>query len=145
MGQHNPFNRHPGVESVNGLSGEVLIDSPDSSITITVNDGFIHLESAGGGAGYAGRTAQASPVTMLDTDGVVNINLTVPGACAVAGATSRTHWKPYTIKDAAGNAGTDPITYTPHSGTIDGQATLLIQQNYDSITIYSDGTNEFTM
>lgn len=92
-----------------------------------------------------GRTAKTSPVTMKDGDQIVNVNLTTPGAVAITGASVRTAFKPYTIKDAAGSAATYNITYTPASGTIDGAASILIQQNYDALTIYSDGTNEFTM
>lgn len=91
-----------------------------------------------------GRTALTTPVTMTDNDGIMNVSLTLPAACAVAGAAGRTPWKEYTIKDSAGNASTHNITYTPASGTIDGMASILIQQDYDSLTIYSDGINEFT-
>lgn len=90
-----------------------------------------------------GRTVTASSATMTNADGIVNIDHA--GAVTVAGASGRTPFKPYTIKDSGGNAYANNITYTPNSGDIDGAATLLITQNYDSVTIYSDGTNEFTM
>ena len=65
--------------------------------------------------------------------------LTLPSAATIAG-------KVYVIKDESGNAGTDNITIaTQAAETIDGQATFVINANYNSVTVYSDGTNWFVM
>ena len=105
---------------------------------------LFYVDETGFGATLLkGRTVTAGTVTMTNLDGIVNINHA--GTVAVAGAPSRTPFKPYTIKDSGGHALANNITYTPSSGTIDGAATLLLTQNYDSATIYWDGTNEFTM
>jgi LEA14-like dessication related protein len=49
-----------------------------------------------------------------------------------------------TIKDISGNATTNNITIsTEGSEKIDGQDTAIINGNYDSITIYNDGSNWF--
>ena len=90
-----------------------------------------------------GRTVATGAVVMLNADDIVNVNHA--GTVTVTGATGRTPWKPYTIKDSGGNAAANNITYTPATGTIDGAASVKIQQNYDSLTIYSDGTNEFIL
>lgn len=140
---------YPGsADTINGTSGAAGVSQSAgiSIIYVSAKAGawFSIGSSSGGAPTITGRTALTTPITMLNSDGIVNVALTVPGTVTINGASGRTAWQSYTIKDAAGNAFTYPITYTPHSGTIDGQASLQIQQNYDSLTIYSDGTNEFT-
>lgn len=45
------------------------------------------------------------------------------------------------VKDESGNAGTNNITVALESGNIDGAANFVINGNYNSVTIYLDGTN----
>jgi len=67
------------------------------------------------------------------TTGAVTINL--PSAQALKGRVIH-------IKDAGGNAGTYNILINAQSGgTIDGAATATINANYDSISLYSAGSN----
>ena len=47
------------------------------------------------------------------------------------------------IIDSGGNAISNNIIIQPASGTISGQSSITIQQNYNSITIASNGTNYF--
>lgn len=47
------------------------------------------------------------------------------------------------IKDTGGNATANNITITPASGTIDGDASLVLSTDYDSVTLFTDGTNFF--
>lgn len=124
--------------------------------TIAVQSGVFTLTDGGAGGNFtigagsqlsliAGRTViAAGAVTMTNADGVVNIKKTVGAATAVTGPPSPVAWQVYTVKDAKGDAATNPITITPASGTIDGQSTYVIQNNYDSVDFYSDGTNLFT-
>ena len=50
------------------------------------------------------------------------------------------------IKDAGGLAGTNNITIaTEGAEKIDGLDTLVINNNYNSVTLYSDGTNWFAI
>lgn len=49
------------------------------------------------------------------------------------------------IKDATGSSETNNITITPASGLIDGAASLVINSNYASVTLISDGTNFFSI
>lgn len=49
------------------------------------------------------------------------------------------------VKDSTGNAETNNITITPASGTIDGQASLVISSAYGSVKLISDNTNWFVL
>lgn len=52
----------------------------------------------------------------------------------------------YRIKDVGGNAGTNAITInTEGSETIDGAASVSIGSNFGQVTVFSDGTNWFTV
>ena len=53
--------------------------------------------------------------------------------------------KVYTVKDGKGDAGTNNITITPASGTIDGAASYVVNTHYRALTFYSDGTNLFSV
>ena len=84
----------------------------------------------------------------LATDDIINVtytttaavtSLTIPTAQMVEG-------RVIVIKDAAGNAGTNNITIdTEGAQTIDGAATLVLSGDYDSVTLYCDGSNLFIM
>lgn len=60
-------------------------------------------------------------------------------------ATGMVAGQQFVIKDESLAAGTNNITIVATSATIDGQASVLISINGGSITVYSDGTNYFTM
>lgn len=45
------------------------------------------------------------------------------------------------IKDVTGNAGTNNITITPISGLIDGASSVVISNNYNSLSLFCDGIN----
>jgi len=49
------------------------------------------------------------------------------------------------VKDSTGNAESNNITITPASGTIDGQASLVISSAYGSVKLISNGTNWFIL
>lgn len=49
----------------------------------------------------------------------------------------------HTIKDAQGNCATYNITITPTSGTIDFTSTFVMNVNYMSITLVSDGAGNW--
>lgn len=93
----------------------------------------------------SGQLITASPAALNPSILTNQINLTIPGSCAVSvNPATMIQWVPYTIKDAAGNAASHFITITPTSGTIDGGANYVISNNYDSVDFYTDGTNVFT-
>ncbi len=92
-------------------------------------------------------TVNAATYDLLVTDYILNVtytgtgavtSLTLPTAQTVSGRTIH-------IKDAGGNSGTNNITIdTEGSEDIDGEDTYVIDVDYDSITLYSDGSNWFT-
>jgi len=85
------------------------------------------------------RIAVATPVTVVNTDDLVSVQVPGPVAVAVnlpAGVTGRQ----FTIKDGLGLAApATPITITPAAGTIDGAATATINAPYGSLTLVYTG------
>lgn len=85
------------------------------------------------------RTAIATPVTVVNTDDVVSIEVPGPVAVAVnlpAGVLGNT----FNIKDGLGLASpATPITVTPAAGTIDGAATATINVPYGALTLVYSG------
>lgn len=67
------------------------------------------------------------------------ISITLPTAVSISGTE-------YLIKDKFGSAATNPITILTTSGqTIDGAASYVIGNNYQSITVVSDGANWYIL
>lgn len=82
--------------------------------------------------------------SMAISDQIVEFNLTTPSAIAVTGPNNQMPvGKIYTIKDGAGNAASNSITFTPGSGTgtIDGASSFVINTNNGSLSFYFDGQN----
>lgn len=51
----------------------------------------------------------------------------------------------WVIGDLQGNASSEPITITPFSGLINGQSSLVINEDFGAVEIYFDGTNYFAI
>lgn len=117
------------------------------------DDGSIILNGPiefGGAMTYNVTTVNAATYDLLISDYILHVtytdplgsngavtSLTLPTAQTVAGRT-------IIIKDAGGNASVNNITIdTEGAETIDGSATLVINGDYDSETLYSDGSNWF--
>ena len=91
------------------------------------------------------RTAVSNSYSILPTDYMLgvsstaaNYTLTLPTASSVTGQT-------YVIKDESGGASTHNITLaTTSSQTIDGSSTKVINTNYGTLNVYSNGTHWFT-
>ena len=88
--------------------------------------------------GYA--SVATTPYTATAASNIIGV--THAGAAAVT-LPANTAGRVVTVKDEQGNAGTQNITVTPASGTIDGSANYVINTNYGSITVYCNGTNWF--
>lgn len=91
-------------------------------------------------------TVNAATYDLLVSDYILSVtytatgavtSLTLPTAQVVAGRIA-------IVKDAGGNAGTNNITVdTEGAQTIDGVSTYVINSNYQSASLYCDGTNWF--
>jgi len=113
-----------------------------AGITVTPTTGTgaeVVTISTSGVQTVAVRIAVATPVTVVNTDDLVSVQVPGPVAVAVnlpAGVTGRQ----FTIKDGLGLAApATPITITPAAGTIDGAATATINAPYGSLTLVYTG------
>ncbi|HUW34773.1 MAG TPA: hypothetical protein VM223_24455, partial [Planctomycetota bacterium] len=100
---------------------------------VTTFGGRIHKRTAVTGASY----------DVLTTDEIVGVSY--GGACAIQLMSATVAaGRVYVVKDESGAAGANNITIsTEATETIDGAATAVISANYNSISLYSDGTNWF--
>ena len=92
-------------------------------------------------------TVAAASYTVLGSDKIIHVTYTPTGTVALTLPTALMNAAqlPIVVKDAGGNAGANNITIaTGGAETIDGGATYVISTNYDTITLYSDGSNWFT-
>ena len=88
--------------------------------------------------GYASVTT--TPFTATAGTNIIGVNRA--GAVAIT-LPANTAGRLITVKDESGNASVNNITITPASGTIDGQASLVISANYAAYTLYCSGSNWF--
>ena len=85
---------------------------------------------------------EAATYSLLATDYILAVNYTTTGAVAITIPTDQcVSGRIIEIKDSGGNASTNNITITPQAETIDGDATSIISTNYNSVSLYSDGSN----
>lgn len=99
------------------------------------------------GLGFArGRTAVADAnYTVLTTDSKVCYSSITAARVVTLPSVSTASGQEFLIKDESGSCnGTNTITVTPATGTIDGAATRVINTAYGSARVYSNGSNWFT-
>jgi hypothetical protein len=120
-----------------GGSGKFTVDKDGSSYTA-------------GGRKTNVTTVNAATYDLLVTDYILHVTYTA--TAAVTSVTlptaqcdgSEDDGRVVIIKDAGGNAGTNNITIDTEGGeNIDGSATLVINGNYDSASIYCENSNWF--
>lgn len=127
----------PGVLYADTTNGQLYVKN-----TGTGNTGWTLLNSAG----LVSTVAVAAATHTLGAGEIrLRVTYTATGAVTVSLATSETNdgrW--LVVKDAGGNAGTNNITIvTEGAETIDGNASAIISGDYDSLTLFSDGSNWF--
>jgi len=131
-------------DSINALAADASVTIPAGESQIFEAISTIVWKTLLG-SGTALATVAAATYTVLPDDGTVHVTYTATGTVAVtlptAGVISD---RKLFIKDAGGNAGTYNITIdTEGSETIDGAATQVLNGDYNSISLYSDGSNWF--
>jgi len=86
----------------------------------------------------------AATYSLLTTDCILAVNYTATGAVSITISTTQcVSGRIIEIKDSGGNANANNITITPQVETIDGAANLVICGDYDSVSLYADGSNWF--
>jgi len=92
-------------------------------------------------------TVNVANYDLLLADDILHVTRTAAGTCAIDWKTAQmTSGRYLVIKDASGNASAFNITLTTEGGqTIDGQATAVITGDYDSITVYCNGSDLFVV
>lgn len=144
-GYNITFTPASGTGTIDGVSTKVINSEYGSFSFYFDGTNLQSVNNSGGSESQTGRIVTASgTITMTNFDEIININKTIPASSLVIGPPSPPPWKIYTIKDAAGNAGTYPITLIPFSGIIDGGPNYVIDNNFDSVDFYWDGTSVFT-
>jgi hypothetical protein len=139
-----------------GSTPEIDLVTAISGNTYTVTRGYEGTTATGHSAGAqvgqfvtagvitdmypAQRVVTSCPVNMTAADQIVEINQ-ASGSCAVTGPSNPVPGKTYTIKDGGLNAATYPITLNPASGTIDGSASITLNQNGQALSFESNGSN----
>jgi hypothetical protein len=78
--------------------------------------------------------------TVAATDCIVIINKATGAATGVTLPSSPATGRTVTIKDGKGDAATNNITITPAAGTIDGAATLVLDQPYEAYSVVYNGS-----
>ena len=121
----------------------------NQSVTTTSDVVFDSISAGntelGGSLGLQIVSVSAASYDVLATDHILNVTYTATGAVAIDLKTAQLHaGRVLVVKDAGGNAAINNITITTEaSETIDGDATLVINGNYNAVNLYCDGTNWF--
>lgn len=82
----------------------------------------------------------AGAITGATTDDVVVVNKTSGAATAYNAFGSPATGVCVQIKDGKGDAASNPITFTPAAGNVDGAATFVMNQNYQAATFCYNAT-----
>jgi len=96
------------------------------------------------GAQVVNRTAATTTYSVTATDYYIGCNTNGGAFTVTLPATSGLEGRILCIKDEQGEAGTNTLTLScSNAETLDGQTTRVIDTNYSSLTMVSDGSNWF--
>jgi len=96
------------------------------------------------GAQVVNRTAATTTYSVTATDYYIGCNTNGGAFTVTLPATSGLEGRILCIKDEQGEAGTNTLTLScSNAETLDGQTTRVINTNYSSLTMVSDGSNWF--
>jgi len=82
----------------------------------------------------------AGAITMAAGQKVCVVNKAAGAASAVTLPPSPVQWQVATVKDGKGDAQTNNITISPAAGNVDGQASVVIKNNFGSMQFIYNGT-----
>jgi hypothetical protein len=106
------------------------VDAIAPAVSVTTAAGGITAAVSNNAIIVVDKTTPATTAVTLPASSNFSNCPTVVNSCPV-----------YQIKDGAGNSATYPITITPADGkTIDGSSSLIIQSNYQAVTLVLNGT-----
>ena len=118
------------------VSGVLTAPTPAAGTNSTQVATTAFVQTAVQGAGV--RVTSGASYAMAVTDRFVVVKKITGSPTAVALPTSPSLWAPYVIKDAAGDASTNLITISG-AAPIDGAASFVINNAYESATLLFDG------
>ena len=120
---------------------DVQNDSGDSVFTVDA------LGAVSNPSGYKRTVINSATYTVLQTDEIVAVTYTTTGSVTItlpqiSSLTTPNKYSRFVIVDEGGNAGTNNITVN-RSGTdtIIGNTSVVINGDYNSYTVYSNGSN----
>lgn len=118
----------------NSVGSVILLDGDNQTVDAT-------------GVGFKlKRTATATNYTATSADYIIAVTSTASARTITLPAVAGTTGRVYVIKDESGGAATNNITIDGNaSETIDGATTKVINTNYGTSTIYSNGSAWFTI
>lgn len=137
-------------DSTEGYSeGSMWVNTTDKTFFVCVDDTpDAAIWSTGGGTGGGGDTLPATMIdtgatyTVLDDDFFIGWNSdTLAPKTLTLGVPDVD--KTLTVKDAAGDANSFPITVTASGCTIDGGSTFVLDGNYQAVSFKWDGTSNW--
>ena len=145
----------PSGIDIHVLPEKTSVDNNDEFIISDSADGFLDkkvtlstlntaVDSTASKIDFAATTTTAAlgqALIYACTDTNAARTLTISTATIQLG--SPTDIYQFSVKDQSGGAGTNNITIDTESGTIDGAASILINVNYASVKLYTDGTNVY--
>jgi hypothetical protein len=129
--QWNNININGNVTSTGGLFNSVDIVELNTSFSKSV---ITHT------------SVVSATYSILDTDVLISLKYTLTGIATVTLPLSSSVdiGKPYHIIDADGNALNNNITITTSgSDTVNGESSVLINTNYQSVSVYNDGSGKW--
>jgi hypothetical protein len=151
MTGHRSSDIHPYLQSgygtpvvIDGISGDVLVSNDLEVQGDAITDGL----TTTGGIVRNITTVNVATYDLLVTDDILHVTYTVTAAVtSLTLPTAQTiEGRTIVIKDAGINATTNNITIdTEGAQTIDGDGSLIMSTDAESVTLYCDGSNWFVI
>jgi hypothetical protein len=149
-----------GSDSTNKDDGAINFWTSESGSSIVkrmtiANNGYVGIGTANpnttldvqGGQTVEITTVNVAAYNVLNTDYIINVIYPTTGACTITIPTAQVvAGRILTFKDASNNAVTNNITILSQGGElINGNASYVLNTNYQSVTLYTDGANWFSI